>query len=268
MTKFENILYEVAGGVATLTLNLPDIRNPISDDGMVDEIVAACGLAQDDRGVNVLIITGAGPAFCAGGNVKVIRERAGLGGGSPARVEDNYRRGIQRIPLAVHNLDIPTIAAVNGAATGAGCDLALMCDIRIGSTAARFSEPFVNLGLIPGDGGGWFLPRRVGQQRAAELLFTGRFVEADEALDIGMVLKLVPPQALMDEARALAATIAGKPPQAIRFAKRLLRHSERLTLSEFLDLSAAQQALAHHTNDHIEAIESFFEKRPGNFTGE
>ncbi len=265
--SYGEITYEVDGGVATLTLNRPEIRNAITGLEMIDEIEDACRRTDADPSVSVLIVTGADPAFSTGGNVKDMRDGTTLFGGTPDEIAEGYRRTVQRIPRALFDLDVATIAAVNGAAVGAGCDITLMCDIRIASERARFGETFVNLGIIAGDGGSWFLPRAVGWQRAAELTFTGRIIEAGEALAMGMVLEVVPHEELMPRACALAGEIASKPPHAVRLAKRLLRRSRRLDLDEFLDLTAAYQALSHHTDDHDEAVAAFFEKRAGRYRG-
>ena len=267
MPAFQDILLEIDSGIATLTFNLPDSRNPISGQKTVEEIEEACRLVQTDDSVSVMIVTGAGSAFSAGGNIKDMRERSKNFGGIPAVVAEYYRRGIQRIPLAFETLDVPTIAAINGAAIGAGCDVAMMCDIRIASTRAKMGETFLNLGIIPGDGGAWFLTRLIGYQAAAQLTFTGRVVEAEEALRLGLLWQVVEPDALLPEARALARTIADKPPHALRLAKRLLKMGQRMNLKDFLDVCAGYQALAHHTEDHREALEAFFEKRPPQFHG-
>ena len=174
---------------------------------------------------------------------------------------------MQLLPQALYNLDIPTIAAVNGAAVGAGCDLTMMCDMRVASDKARFGEVFLNLGIIPGDAGSWFMLRRLGHQKAADLTFSGRMVDAAEALELGMVLEVVAHDRLMDRARARAAVIASKPPRAVRVAKRLMRNAERMDLPDFLNSAAAYQALMHQTEDHHEAVAAFLEKRKPNFTG-
>ncbi len=251
------VLAEQAGAVVTLTLNAPEERNALSTQSQWDEIVAACERIARDPGVKVLILTGAGSAFCAGGNVKDMRDKKGIAGGTPFQISEGYRHGIQRIPLALYNLDVPTIAAVNGAAIGAGCDLACMCDIRIGSTKAKFAESFVKLGIIPGDGGAWLLPRVVGMSRAAELTFTGDTIDAAEALRIGLVSRVVAPEDLMQEAQALAARIAANPAPALRMAKRLMREGQHMRLDSLLEMSAAFQAIAHHTTEHDQALEAF-----------
>ncbi|MFP4514316.1 MAG: enoyl-CoA hydratase-related protein, partial [Acidimicrobiales bacterium] len=177
---FQDLSIEIDDGVAMLTLDRPESRNVISDEPMVRELPAACEQLGRDPDVRVVVLTGRGTAFSAGGNVRLMHEKAGMFGGQPHEIADEYRRGIQRLVLAVFHLPVPTIAAINGPAIGAGFDLALACDLRLASSTARFGETFVNLGLVPGDGGSWLLPRAVGHQRAAELAFTGRVIDADE----------------------------------------------------------------------------------------
>ncbi len=251
------VLFEQSDGVATLTLNKPEERNALSTQAQWDEMVAACERVARDHSIRALIVTGAGSAFCAGGNVKDMRDKKGIAGGTPYEIREGYRHGIQRIPLALYNLDVPTIAAVNGPAIGAGCDLACMCDIRIASTKAKFAESFVKLGIIPGDGGAWLLPRVVGMSKAAELTFTGDTIGAEEALAIGMVSRVVAPEELLKEAHALAARIAANPAPALRMAKRLLREGQHMRIDSLLEMSAAFQAISHHTREHDQAIEAF-----------
>ncbi|MGK2943039.1 MAG: crotonase/enoyl-CoA hydratase family protein [Immundisolibacter sp.] len=265
--SYQHVIFEVADRVATLTFNQPATRNAISDEGMIDEIVSVLGSIAARPEISVLIVTGAGEAFSSGGNVKKMQAKEGIFGGSAMDIQQSYRLGIQRIPLALYELEVPVIAAVNGAAVGAGFDIAMMCDLRLASTKARFGETFLNLGIIPGDGGAWFLPRALGHQRAAELTFTGRLVNADEALSIGIVLEVLAPEALMARARELAAQIAAKPPQALRIGKRLLRAGQHMDLKPFLDYCAALQAACHGTEDHAEALSAFFDKRPGQYQG-
>jgi len=245
---------EVHDGVATWMMNRPGERNALSDDDQFDEFVAACREANADASTRVVILTGAGPAFCAGGNVKDMAERTGMFGGGPEGVRANYRSGIQRIPLAIDALEVPIIAAVNGPAIGAGCDLACMCDVRIASTRATFGEVFVKLGLIPGDGGAWFLQRAVGFAKAAEMTFCGEPIDAGDALACGLVSKVVPPEKLLDEARALAGRMAANPTGAVRMAKRLMREARHAQLASVLELSAAFQAIAHHTDAHEQSL--------------
>ena len=262
------VLYEQEGHVVTLTLNRHETRNAISEDEMVDAIVAACDKINKDHSVRAVIITGAGSAFSSGGNVKDMRDKKGMFGGTPNEIRDGYRNGIQRIPLAINNLEVPIIAAVNGAAIGAGCDLTMMCDMRIASEKALFAESFVKVGLIPGDGGAWFLPRVIGLSRANEMAFTGEPVTGETALAWGMVSQVVEPDKLLDAANKLALRIAANPPNALRMTKRLIKEGEHAKLDSLLEMSASLQALAHQTKDHAEAVDAIIEKRTPNFTGE
>jgi len=262
------LLYEKNGHVVTLTLNRHETRNAISEDEMVDAIVAACTRINADQDVRVAIITGAGSAFSSGGNVKDMRDKKGMFGGTGTEIRDGYRNGIQRIPLAIQALEVPIIAAVNGAAIGAGCDLTMMCDMRVASEKALFAESFVKVGLIPGDGGAWFLPRVIGQSRANEMAYTGEPVNAQKALEWGMVSSVVSPEELMQAANELALRIAANPPMALRMTKKLIKESEHSRLDSLLEMSATLQALAHQTKDHAEAVDAIIEKRSPNFTGE
>jgi len=255
------VLTERDGAVVTLTLNRPEERNALSTQAQWDELAQACAAIQADESARAVILTGAGTAFSAGGNVKDMRDKKGIAGGTPYQISQGYLRGIQQIPLALHRLEVPTIAAVNGAAIGAGCDLACMCDIRIASEKAKFAESFVKLGIIPGDGGAWLLQRTIGYQRAAELSFTGDTIEAQAALAMGLVTRVVAPEALMPAARELAGRIAANSGPALRMAKRLLRQAQSSRLDETLQLSAALQALAHHTTEHDAAVAAFFEQQ-------
>ncbi|WP_417593183.1 enoyl-CoA hydratase-related protein [Parasphingorhabdus sp.] len=247
-------ILSLSDGVATLRFNRDDVRNALTGTALIQDIVTVCKWASEDERVGALILTGDGRAFSAGGNIKDMAAKTGMFGGEPIAVQDAYRRGIQKMSLAVYRTEIPVIAAVNGAAIGAGLDLACMCDIRLGSTRAKIAESFVTLGLVPGDGGAWFLPRVVGNQRAAEMTFSGRIVEAEEALAIGVFLELAKPEDLLSRAEVLAAGFAGQPRRAIRLAKRLLSMGQRMPLDDFLDHCASLQALAHHGLEHDDAI--------------
>ena len=266
MTGF--IISERDGGIVTLTLNRPEKRNAISTRGECDEVVDAIEALRRDDSVRCVILTGAGTSFCAGGDLKGMRDRTGITqGATAAEMRESYRRGIQRIPLALYELDIPTIAAMNGPAIGAGLDLACMCDIRIASEKAVFAESFVKVGIVPGDGGAFLLPRVVGMSKALEMSLTGEAINAAEALACGLVSRVVAPEELLPTARALAEKIAANPPQAVRLTKRLLREGQHLSLATLLEMSAAFQALAHDTRDHREAVSAMLEKRAPHFEG-
>ena len=170
------ILTHRDGAILTVTLNLPDKRNPVSDNGLIDALIAAMHEADSDIGVRCVILTGAGSAFSAGGDLKAMKSGSGLRAGLPAQTRRNYREGIQRLPLMFHALEVPVIAAINGPAIGAGLDLACMCDIRVAADNAVFAESFVKLGIVPGDGGAWLLPRVIGFSKAVELTLTGETI--------------------------------------------------------------------------------------------
>jgi enoyl-CoA hydratase/carnithine racemase len=241
--------------VATLTLNRHDVRNALTGTALVDDIVATAAWVNHSQDVSVLVVTGAGSAFCAGGNVKDMAERSGDFAGDVAEVAERYRMGIQRMPLALNQVEVPIIAAVNGAAIGAGFDLANMADLRIASRKASFGETFLTLGIIPGDGGAWFMQRQIGYQRAFELTLSGRVISADEALAYGVVLEVVEPEQLMEAALAHAKRMAAQPPKATRLTKRLLKMAPDMELKPFLDVCAVFQGMCHNEPEHLEAVE-------------
>ncbi|HDZ57783.1 MAG TPA: crotonase/enoyl-CoA hydratase family protein [Pseudomonas xinjiangensis] len=254
-----------SGGVAVVRMNNPETRNALSEPSQMQEFVDLCRDLRRDQSVRVMVLTGNGKAFCAGGNIKDMQNREGIFAGSPYELRDTYRNGIQQIPLALYELDIPIIAAVNGPAIGAGLDLACMCDIRIASDKALFAESFVKLGIVPGDGGAWLLPRIIGIPKASLMAFTGDTIDAAKALEWGLVEQVFTPEALESEALALAERIARNPGHALRLCKRLLREGQHMRLDSLLELSAAYQSLAHHTEDHREAVSAFVDKREPNF---
>ena len=263
----DKLLYEQEGYVVTLTFNMPDTRNALTDADMCSAIVAAMARINADQSVRCAILTGAGKAFSSGGNLKHMKEKSSIFGGDAVDAKDGYKRGIQRIAKAIWECEVPLIAAVNGPAYGAGCDTTCMCDIRIASTRATFAENFVRVGLISGDGGAWLLPKQIGLSRAAEMTFTGDPVDADTALDWGLVSKVVAPDDLLAEARALATRIVQNPPRQLRMAKRLLREGLNTRLDSLLELAAAYQGACHQTEDHAEAVDALLEKRSASFTG-
>ena len=263
----EKLLVEQSGHIVTLTLNMPDLRNPITDSDMVDALVSVCDKISQDMSVRCVILTGAGKGFSSGGNLKHMQEKSGIFGGDALTVKDGYRNGIQRVPKALWNLEVPLIAAVNGPAYGAGCDLAMMADIRIASTRATFAENFVRVGIIPGDGGSWLLPRQIGLSKAAEMTFTAEPVNADKALEWGLVSSVVQPENLLSAAQDLAERIAKNPPKQLRLSKRLMREALHMKLEPLLELAAGYQGACHQTKDHEEAVNSLIEKRDAVFRG-
>jgi 2-(1,2-epoxy-1,2-dihydrophenyl)acetyl-CoA isomerase len=262
------ILYERVGAVAVLTLNSPETRNALNGEACYAAFETLFEQLNQDMGVRAAVLTGAGSAFCSGGNVADMRDKKGMFAGTPEQVAEYYRLGIQRIPRAFAKLQVPIIAAVNGPAIGAGNDLACMCDIRIASTAAKFAESFVKVGIIPGDGGCWFLPQVVGYAKAAEMIYTGETLDAAEALRIGLVSAISEPEHLLADALALAQRMAVNPPGVVRWSKQLLQQAQTSTLDEALTAAGRFQGLAHQTADHAEALHAFFEKRPPIFKGQ
>jgi enoyl-CoA hydratase/carnithine racemase len=258
------LIYEQQGAVVTLTMNQPEQRNPLTGNTAVPEFLAAIDRIDGDRGVRCVIVTANGPSFSAGGDIREMKRQA-----TPEITEmdirQEYRRGIQRLPLALFNLEVPVIAAINGHAIGAGLDLACMCDIRIASEKAKFAESFVKLGIIPGDGGAWLLPRIIGLSRASELAFTGDMIDAQQALAWNLVSQVVPHDQLLDAARAMAARITAHAAHALRLTKRLMREAMHSRLDAALELSAVFQAVSHKTADHSEAVDAFLEKRAPRF---
>lgn len=253
------------GSILTLTMSQPETRNALTGNTAVEEFVQICDDIRKDPSVRVVILTADGPIFSSGGNVKDMK-RFFDEALTPDLIREEYRQGIQRIPKALYNLDVPIICAVNGPAIGAGLDLTCMCDIRIASEKATFAESFVRVGIVPGDGGAWLLPRAVGMSKASEMAFTGETLTAEQALSCGLVSRVVPHEGLQDEARALAAKIAANPGAVLRMTKRLLREGERSSLESLLEISASYQALAHKTADHREAVTAFLEKRAPQFS--
>ncbi|HEV7914858.1 MAG TPA: enoyl-CoA hydratase-related protein, partial [Albitalea sp.] len=250
----EPVLFEVdEHGVGTLTLNRPDRLNAF-DLVMVDAWHAALERAESDERVKVVVLTGAGRAFCAGGDFAEMAKFSELD--SLGRKNFLYRH-VHRIALTIERMDKPLIAAINGAARGAGCDMALMCDIRLMAQSATLAESYIDVGLIAGDAGAWFLPRLIGTARALELFWTGRVVRADEAERIGMVNRVVPDAELMAATHELARTIAAKPRQAVGFFRRTVYQSQTMPLATHLDMVSSHMAVIEDTPEHRAGIEAF-----------
>lgn len=261
------ILTERRGDIAILTLNRPESMNALGADGDGEEIRAACDALNADLSVRCVILTGAGKAFSAGGDVKKMANPEGPFAGPALGIRGHYQRNIHRVARALFSLDMPVIAAVNGAAIGLGCDVACMADIRIAADHAKFGVTFLKLGLVPGDGGSWLLPRTIGMSRAAELFFTGDVIDARTAAEWGLVSRVVPGDTLMDEAMAMAEKIAALPPHSLRLTKSLLRQGQTSTYDQALDTAAFAQAMSHSTDDHREGVAALLERRPAVFEG-
>jgi 2-(1,2-epoxy-1,2-dihydrophenyl)acetyl-CoA isomerase len=259
---------ETHGRIAVLRLNRPESMNAIASHEDCADLIAAIEALETDDAISAAILTGSGRAFSAGGNLKAMRDRTGIGPlPIPEATRRNYRRGVQRITRVMLDTEVPLIAAINGHAIGLGLDLACLCDMRLCAESAKFAASFIKIGIVPGDGGAWTLARAVGYATAAELFLTGDTFGPQEAKAMGLVSRITPDEALIPEAMRLAERIAANAPRAVRMTKRLLREAQNLRMAEILEMSAAFQALAHETEDHREALASFFEKRPPNYTG-
>ena len=261
----ESVLYKQNKRIVTITLNRPDTRNALSGD-LIDGLISSLNKANRDKGVGCVILTGAGKSFSSGGNLQEIKDMTTTDNMSQSQLEDWYRFGIQKIPLTMNAIEVPVIAAVNGHAIGAGNDLCTMCDIRIAAEDAKFSESFLRIGIIPGDGGSWFLPKIIGFARASEMILTCDVLDAEKALNWGLVSQVVKNEDLLNKANELANKIATQPPEASRRAKRLLRMSQNVPLDKALEMAASQQSILQMMDDHREAIDALLEKRKPNFT--
>lgn len=263
----EKVLFERHGAVALVTLNDPMARNSLTPE-LVDGLCKILAASNNDPTLSCIVLTGAGKSFCAGGNIKHMRDGDDpMYSGTPHEMQEAYRDGVQMIPRLFHALDVPVIAAVNGHAIGAGCDLAAMCDIRIAAPEASFAESFMRVGIVSGDGGAWLLPRVIGVSRALEMALTCRALDADEALRWGLITHVVPAEDLLEMALEMAQSIAAFPPRSIRLNKRLIVKSQEMTLDGSLELSAAFQAIIQNTADQKEAVNALLEKRTPIFQG-
>jgi 2-(1,2-epoxy-1,2-dihydrophenyl)acetyl-CoA isomerase len=259
--SFETLRYEVDGGVATITLDRPDALNSLTVQ-LKTELLAAFRQADRERGVRVVVLTGAGRAFCAGQD---LRERLEPDA-SPLAVE--IRERYNPLVLAMRRLEKPIVGAINGVAAGAGASLAFACDLRLAAEGASFVLAFGRVGLVPDTGATWLLPRLVGLARATELAMLDAPLGAADAERWGLVSRVVPGEALLDEARAMAARLADAAPRALALTKRALNRSLELSLEGALSYEADLQGIAGRTADHAEGIAAFLEKRPARFTGE
>lgn len=258
-----HVLYEVKSNIATITLNRPEAKNAFSPE-MIHQWPEYLRAAREDDSVRVVVLTGSGDTFCSGGDIRDMAE----GKLKSWDMKNFLWEGVHRIVLAMEDLDKPVIAAINGAAMGAGLDMALMCDLRICSDQAKLAESYIMMGLVPGDGGAYFLPRIVGLPKAMELLLTGDVVTAEDALGLGLVNRVVKHDSLMEETLKFAAKIASKPPLAVRMMKRAVHQSLSSTLHSHLDYISSQLSLLSETKDHQEAARAFLEKRKPVFVGE
>ncbi len=259
----DTIRLEIEGAIATITLNRPERMNAFTWE-MIDAWADALEECRRNDAVSVVIVTGAGKAFCSGGDIADMKRR---GTQTPLERKRDLQAHVHRIPFALEALDKPVITAINGAATGAGMDLALMTDLRIAGESARLGETYVKVGLVPGAGGAWLLPRLVGVAKALELFWTGELIDANEALRIGLVNRVVPDAELMTTTRTLAEKIAAAPPLSVRYIKRAVYQGLESDLRTALDLISSHYAVVTASDDHREAVAAFLEKRKPKFTG-
>ena len=268
MTKASGIsstdmLYEVSDHIATITFNRPDERNTISG-AMLEELCEKLLAADEDGDVRAIVITGTGRFFCAGLDLNA--GTASLGGGK----KSNQKRGLDlrnTPPTVLHSLDTPTICALNGSAAGYGMDLALGCDIRVMADNAKLAAAFTARGIVPESGGTWILPRLLGWSKAAELIFTGRTLLADECRELGLVSKVVPAEEVADVTRALALEIAANAPMAVQASKRMMHMGMDETFNDHVHHVYLQLLPLFASEDFKEGMASFIEKRKAEFKG-
>jgi 2-(1,2-epoxy-1,2-dihydrophenyl)acetyl-CoA isomerase len=265
--NYETILVDTQAGVTTVTMNRPQRMNALTG-LMVSEIVAVLDGTKQGTETRVIVLTGAGKGFCGGADLKDPRGPGGLlPDNSPESKRQGLRHGFYPLILGIRNCDVPVIAMMNGDAAAGGCDLALTCDIRIGSERTRFMESFARIGLFPGTGGCWFLPRMVGTSKAAEMIFTGEPIGAEEAYQRGLLSQLVPLDELHERTMTLAKRIAAGPPVAIRLAKMVMQRSMDASLETSLELAAASESITLTSEDHREGLAAFLEKREATLRG-
>ncbi|MCP3740405.1 enoyl-CoA hydratase/isomerase family protein [Rossellomorea sp. BNER] len=270
----KDLLFDVKDGIATITLNRPDARNAFSMQ-MIELWIQALQEVRDQNDIRVLILTGNGKSFCAGGDIKAMKSGNGfldLSGyeeedfsSSSLQRKNSLWKHVQRIPLLMEEIDKPTIAAVNGDAIGAGLDMALQCDLRISSDQARFGEGYVKVGIVPGDGGGYYLPRIIGIDKALDLLWSGRIIDASEASTIGLITRMVSHEELMLETEALARRFANGPQQAIRLIKRTVYQGLKTDLRTSLDMVSSFMGIVTEHPDYKEGLNAIVEKRKPDF---
>ena len=260
----KDLLYSKDKGVARITLNRPESSNAFSVD-MLESWIDALSDAKGDNDIKVVVLSGAGKSFCAGGDIRAMWSGKGFlnydgaprGPMRPLDYKNSLWELVQRVPLLLDDLDKPVIASINGHAMGAGLDMALMCDLRIASENARFAESYVNIGLVPGDGGAFLLPRLIGVAKALEMLWTGDVIDAQEAFRIGLVNRVVPADQLEDATMELASRVAARPELAVRTIKRLVYQGLRSDLRTALDRASSEMAILTATEDHKRALQSF-----------
>lgn len=275
--RWENLtdlIYKKEGAIAQIVLNRPESLNAFSVE-MLNLWVEALKDASKDDEIRVITVSGNGRAFCAGGDIKAMARGEGFLAGyhkEQEEVEVISRKNslwklVHRVAFTLQEVDKPVIASINGAATGAGLDMALWCDLRIAAKSAIFSESYIKLSLIPGDGGAYLLPRLVGVAKALELLWTGETFDADKAAEFGLVNKVVPDEKLVQVTKEFAEKLSEKSPLAIAMIKRAVYQGVNCDIRQALDYISSQMAIITQTKDHQEAIKSFVEKRKPEYNG-
>lgn len=264
LKSFEDLLVEKKNHVLWITLNRPEASNAYSS-GMVKAFVEVLKHADVDNQIRAIIVTGAGKNFCAGGDIKAMKGKTGMFSGESNELREAYQAGIQQIPLTISQLKTPIIAMVNGAAVGAGCDLAAMCDLRVASKEATFAETFARVGLVPGDGGAFFLTRLIGFGKAMEMFLTCKTFSAEEALNMGLVNQVVLQTELKSKTEELADQLASLPPIALQMTKKAVVHAYQNDLNSHLELMAAYQGITQRSSDHFKALDGMMEKKKPTF---
>lgn len=264
LKHFEDLLVTYKQHVVWITMNRPDASNAYSI-GLVKSLVEVLKHADEDINVRVIVLTGAGKNFCAGGDVKAMKNKTGMFAGDSNELREAYQAGIQQIPTIFSQMKTPVIAMVNGAAVGAGCDLTAMCDLRIASEEASFAETFAKVGLVPGDGGAFFLTRLIGYGKAMEMFLTCKTISAQEASKIGLVNMVVLPTELRGKTEELAEQLASLPPIALQMTKKAVNHAYQNDLHSHLELMAAYQGITQRSSDHFKALDGMIEKKKPSF---
>lgn len=264
LNKFEDLIVEQKINSLWITLNRPDASNAYSTE-MVKNLCNVLKAADADKNIRVLVLTGAGKNFCAGGDIKAMRGKSGMFAGESNELREAYQTGIQQIPTVISQLKTPLIAMVNGAAVGAGCDLAAMCDLRIASTQASFAETFAKVGLVPGDGGAYFLIRLLGYGKAMEMFLTCKNYSAEESLKMGLVNQVVLPEELKNKTSELVEQLVALPPIALQMTKKALQHAYQSDINSHLELMAAYQGITQRSSDHFKALDGMIDRKTPSF---
>lgn len=265
LKTFEDLVVEYKNQCVWITLNRPDASNAYSTP-MVHALVEVLKYADIDNSVRVIVITGSGKNFCAGGDIKAMKGKTGMFAGESNQLREAYQSGIQQIPHTIFALKTPIIAMVNGAAVGAGCDLAAMCDLRIASETATFAETFAKVGLVPGDGGAFFITRLIGFGKAMEMFLTCKSFSAAEAFKMGLINQVVLPNELKTKTEELVEQLSALPPIALQMTKKAIVHAYQNDLTSHLELMAAYQGITQRSSDHFKALDGMIEKIKPDFT--